>query len=310
MHRALKRHAPFALVFVVVAAAAMWFTCSGTGRPNGVDARALGSVIDVSELTPKETKRFEKVVNAEVSPCGDDKSLARALFDPAGCPLAPLAGEFVVGMLKQDYNADEISAAYVGRYAAVKGLAIPIDGSPRTGADKPAITLVIFTDFQCPFCAKAADALNELMRSYPEHVTLVFKNFPIESHPKAELAARAGFAAARQGKFWEMHDTLFSTQGTELTRERIDTMAIGLGLDLDQFSEDLASTAATAAIEADRRLGEKLGVDSTPAVFVNGRPVTRIEDGKPRMSGASGLEERVKEELLRQAVVRDRGSSS
>lgn len=310
MHRAIKRHAPFAIVFAVVVAAATWFTCSGRGRPDVIDARALGAVIDLGELTPKETKRFERVVNTEVSPCGDDVSLARSLFDPASCPLAPLAGEFVVEMLKQDYNAEEISAAYMGRYAAVKGTAIPIDGSPRTGAEKPAITLVVFTDFQCPFCAKAADTLHDLLRAYPEHLALVFKNYPLASHPKAELAARAGFAAARQGKFWEMHDTLFSTQGIELTRERIDTMAIGLGLDLDQFSEDLASTAATAAIEADRRLGEELGVDSTPGVFVNGRPVTRIEEGKARMSGATGLEERVKEEFLRQAVVRERGSDS
>jgi protein-disulfide isomerase len=310
VHRALKRHAPFALVFAVVAAAAMWFTCGGRGRSDTVDARALDAVIDVSELTPKETKRLEEVVNAEVSPCGDDTSLARALFDPASCPLAPLAGDFVVEMLKQDYNAEEISAAYVGRYAAIKGLEIPVDGSPRTGAEKPAITLVVFTDFECPFCAKAADTLRDLLRSYPDQLELVFKNYPLESHPKAELAARAGFAAARQGKFWEMHDTLFSAQGTELTRDRIDTMAIGLGLDLDQFAEDLASTAATAAIEADRRMAEELGVDATPGIFVNGRPVTRIEDGEPRMSGASGLEDRVKEEFLRQAVVRERGSSS
>ena len=306
MRRIFKRHAPFALAFLVVAGAAMWFTCSGRGRPETIDARALAEVIDVSELTPKETKRLERVINAEVSPCGDDLSLARALFDPASCPLAPLAGDFVVEMLKQDYNAEEISAAYIGRYAAVKGLTIPIDGSPRTGVDKPAITLVVFTDFQCPFCAKAADTMRDLLRAYPDQLALVFKNYPLESHPMAELTARAGFAAARQGKFWEMHDTLFSTQGTEINRERIDTMAIGLGLDLDQFSEDLASTAATAALEADRRLGQELGVDSTPGVFVNGRPVTRIEDGKPRMSGAAGLEERVEEEFLRQAVARDR----
>jgi protein-disulfide isomerase len=308
--RAIKRHAPFAIVFAFVVAAAMWFTCGGPGKPDVIDARALGAVIDIGELTPKETKRFERVVNAEVSPCGDDVSLARSLFDPASCPLAPLAGEFVVEMLKQDYNADEISAAYVGRYAAVKGAEIPIDGSPRKGADKPAITLVVFTDFECPFCAKAADKLNDLLRAYPEHLALVFKNYPLGRHPTAELAARAGFAAARQGKFWEMHDTLFSAQGTELTRERIDTMAIGLGLDLDRFSEDLASTAATAAIEADLRLGNENNVDSTPGIFVNGRPVTVIEDGKARMSGASGLEERVEEEFLRQAVTRSRGSGS
>ena len=122
MHRALKRHAPFALAFVVIAAAAMWFTCSGKSRPDIVDARALETVIDVSELTPKETKRLERVVNAEVSPCGDDLSLARALFDPASCPLAPLAGDFVVEMLKEDYNAEKVAAAYVARYAANRGL--------------------------------------------------------------------------------------------------------------------------------------------------------------------------------------------
>lgn len=306
MRRALKRHAPFALVFAVVAAAAVWFTCSGRGRSVAVDARALAAVIDVGELTPKETKRLEQVVNSEVSPCGDDLSLAQALFDPQTCPLAPLAGDFVVEMLKEDYNADEIAAAYVARYAAVKGLEIPVDGSPRTGAEKPIVTLVIFTDFECPFCAKAAERIRDLVRSYPEQIAVVFKNYPLESHPMAELAARAAFAAGRQGKFWEMHDTLFSAQGSPLTRERIDTMAIGLGLDTEQFTEDVASTASTAALEADRRLAEQLGVDSTPGIFVNGRPVTRIEEGKPVMSGATGLEDRVEEEFLRRAVTQSR----
>lgn len=310
MRRALKRHAPFALVFAVVATAAVWFTCSGRGRPVAIDARALGAVIDVGELTPKETKRLERVVNSEVSPCGDDLSLAQALFDPQTCPLAPLAGDFVVGMLKEDYNVEEIAAAYVARYSAVKGLEIPVDGSPRAGADKPIVTLVIFTDFECPFCAKAAEQIRDLVRSYPEQIAVVFKNYPLESHPMSELAARAAFAAARQDKFWEMHDTLFAAQGSPLTRERIDTMAIGLGLDTEQFAEDLASTASTAALEADRRLAEQLGVDSTPGIFVNGRPVTRIEEGKSVMSGATGLEERVKEEFLRHAVARSRGSDS
>jgi protein-disulfide isomerase len=214
----------------------------------------------------------------------------------------------VIEMVKEDYNVEEISAAYVTRYAAVKGLEIPLDGSPRAGAASPAVMIVIFTDFECPFCAKAADRIRDLARAYPEHVAVVFKNFPLESHPTAELAARAAFAAGRQGKFWEMHDTLFSAQGSELTRERIDTMAIGLGLDLDQFEEDLSSTAATAAIEADRRLGQELGVDSTPGIFVNGRPLTRMEDGKPRMSGAAGLEERVEEEFLRRAVAARRAT--
>lgn len=261
-----------------------------SGGPRFVSVKELGGRIDVSQLTPLEVKRLEKVLNSEVSPCGDPVTLAESLFNTDKCPLAARAALFIVERIKLDYNEREISAAYVGRYASLKGLEIPVDGSPMRGAENPKVQVVVFTDFECPFCAKAAGLIEEVERRHAEDVAVIYKALPLSIHPTAELAARAGFAAHRQEKFWPMHDTLFSASGTPLSRERIEIMAEGLGLDLEQFKKDLASPAATAALAADQKLGASLGVEGTPTLFVNGRLLD---------SGPKALEERVGEELIR-----------
>jgi protein-disulfide isomerase len=279
---------------LILAAAVVYATCGAVEGVERISYRDLVGRLDASELTPTETKALDVLLNQEVSPCGDDVSLGASLFNPDRCPLAPLAAEFVVSMLKEDFNVEEISIAYVSRYAAVKGLDVPLDGSPRLGPDKPLITIVVFSDFECPVCAKAAQALSRLVLEYPEHIALIYKYYPLTTiHPTAELAARAGFAAARQDKFWAMHDTLFSAQGSPLDRERILIMALGLGLDVDAFEKDMASPEATKTIEADHRLGKELGVDGTPSLFVNGRIVR---------GGLAELEARIHEEFLRAAV--------
>lgn len=291
MRRFKNKDLSFIAIATSVAILCVCYSCATRTNPRFVDIRTLSDKLDISELTPVESKRLERVVNTQTSPCGDDVTLAEALFNPRHCPLAPLAGSFVVEKIKRDYNEEEISQAYLARYAKLKGLEIPKDGSPQKGAADPVALFVVFTDFQCPFCAEAAERLDEILRSRPNDVSLIHKNFPIPSlHPEAELTARAAYAAGVQGKFWEMHDTLFSTAGSELNRERIDIIAEGLGLDMEKFNEDISSTAATAAIESDKKLGESLGVTGTPTLFVNGR---RIENG------FKGIEERLYEELLR-----------
>ena len=267
------------------------FACATRTDPRYIDIRTMSSKIDISELTPIESKRLERVLNSQTSPCGDDVTLAESLFNSAHCPLAPLAGKFVLEQIKQDYNEAEISDAYLMRYAKLKGRDIPLDGSPVKGAQSPIVTFVVFTDFQCPFCARTAEKLDAVVRTRPDEIALIHKNFPLTSiHPQSDLAARAAYAAGRQDKFWEMHDVLFSASGTELTRERIDGMAEGLGLDLDRFKEDITSTAATAAIDGDKALGKKLGVTATPTIFINGRKIH---------NGYKGIDERLNEELLR-----------
>jgi len=255
----------------------------------------------LSELTPLENKRLEQVVNNEVSPCGDDVTLAQALLNPEHCPLAPLAGRFIVEKIINDFNEEEIGKAYVSRYAAIKGLDLPQEGSPRTGAENPIITLVVFTDFQCPFCSMAAKRIHDLLRYYPNKIAVVHKNFPLRTHPEAELAARAAFAAFQQGKFWAMHDTLFTATRSQIDRTRVEVMAEGLGLDMEQFSDDLASPAATAALAADKKLGEQLGVTGTPAIYVNGR---RLDEGLRE------LDIRIEEEFLRHAARQKSGSAA
>ncbi|MCP4601290.1 MAG: thioredoxin domain-containing protein [Proteobacteria bacterium] len=264
--------------------------CSAGEGLRFITAKELESRLDVTELTPLEIKRLEKVINNEVSPCGDDVTLAESMFNTKHCPLASLAGRFVVGKLMDDYNAEEISTAYIARYAAIKGLEIPVNGSPQTEAKKPIVTLVVFTDFECPFCARAASQIHDLLRRYPDDIALVHKNFPLEAHKEAKAAARAAYAADKQDKFWGMHDTIFSAIGSVINLKRFEIMAEGLGLDMDQFKEDFGSAAATAAIAADKKLGEQLGVTGTPTIFINGRLIE---------SGVSGIEERIQEEFLR-----------
>ena len=275
----------------------LFYACATANGPRFITSREISQKLDISDLTPIEAKRLEVVINREVSPCGDAVTLAESLYNPEHCPLSPMAARFVVEYLKEDYNEDEISKAYVARYAAAKGIDIPLDGSPRAGSDKPVVTLVVFTDFQCPYCKMTAKKLLDLLRLYPDKIEVIHKNFPLSSHSGAELAARAAFAAHRQNKFWEMSETLFSAYGSELNRDRVSVMAVGLGLDVDQFDEDMASPAATEAIDADRKLGERLGVNATPTIFINGR---MLELGKGR------LESRIDEEFLRSSIFNKR----
>lgn len=290
-----KRKAESIALFAAIGAVgvtAIWLSCNRTTQTRFVTAKELSAGVYVGDMTPVEVKLFERVANREASPCGDDVTLAESLFNPGRCPLAPRAGRFVAEKVMEDFNEAEISKAYVSRYTKAMERELPVDGSPRKGPENPEITLVVFTDFVCPFCYKAAMKIHELMRIYPDDIALVHKNYPLASHQGAELAARAAFAAMLQGKFWEMHDTIFSASGTPLERERIELMAEGLGLDMDKFREDLASPSATAAITADRKLGEQVGVKGTPAIFLNGREVEE---------GMSALDMWVEEEIIRSA---------
>jgi len=148
------------------------------------------------------------------------------------------------------------------------------------GAHQPAspaarterVEIVVFTDFQCPFCARFAQVVRELQSRGVEGVqaTVLFKHFPLSMHPAAPLAHQAALAAGEQGKFWEMHDLLFAHQSA-VKRDDLVEYAKKLGLDIDRFKEDLDSERLKKLIEAHKAEGEKLGLQSTPTFFVNGR---------------------------------------
>ena len=134
------------------------------------------------------------------------------------------------------------------------------------------VELVVFSDFECPFCAQFAPPLEQFRDKGVEGVKtkVTFKNFPLSFHQDAQLAAQAGQAAAAQGKFWEMHDLIFANRGS-IKRDHLLGYAEKLGLDMDRFRADLDDERLKKQIADDIAEGEKRGVDGTPAFFVNGK---------------------------------------
>lgn len=149
-----------------------------------------------------------------------------------------------------------------------------IGDSPTTGATMRKILLVEFSDFQCPYCATATVNVRKFMAKHKDKVTLVYKHFPLtQAHPQALPAAKAAWAAHKQGKFWEYHDRLFANQ-SKLGEEFYLQLAQQLKLDIKRFKADYA--AADNSIVADYSLGRKLGVNGTPSFVLNGEFFTGI----------------------------------
>ncbi len=143
----------------------------------------------------------------------------------------------------------------------------PVRGNPRAP-----VTIVLFSDFQCPFCARVGPTLDEVQRTYGDRVRIVWKHEPLPFHPNALPAAKAAEAAREQGKFWQMHDRLFASQ-RELSPDSYDRLAREIGLDLHRFQEASRSDKARSRIEEDQRLAARIGAQATPTMFVNGEKV-------------------------------------
>jgi protein-disulfide isomerase len=143
-------------------------------------------------------------------------------------------------------------------------------GPTRGPADAP-VTIVEFSDFQCPFCSRVIPTLDRVIEEYGDKVQLIFRQFPLRNiHPEAQKAAEASLCADDQGKFWEMHDLMFADQGG-LSIDKLKEKAGELELDLVVFGECLDSDKYAEQVEADLQAGSGAGVSGTPALFINGR---------------------------------------
>lgn len=149
-------------------------------------------------------------------------------------------------------------------------LVVPV--APVKGPRDAPITIVEFSDFQCPFCAQAQTVLKEVFRAYPNEVKLVYRHFPLERHAQARLAAEAAECGAQQGKFWEYHDRVFAG-ASELSAAHLRTVAEALGLDHQAFSTCLETGGSRARVSEDLEDGRRAGVTATPTFFINGRMV-------------------------------------
>ena len=141
------------------------------------------------------------------------------------------------------------------------------------GPAKAPVTLVIFSDYQCPFCSRAEPTLKQLETDYPGKIRFVFKNLVLPMHPKAPLAANAALAAGEQGKFWEMHDKIFANQ-QEMGREKYIEWAKGFGLNVDKFTKAMDDPNRYKDFLADEaKQSDEAGIHGTPTFLINGKMV-------------------------------------
>ncbi|MEM9453996.1 MAG: thioredoxin domain-containing protein [Myxococcota bacterium] len=188
------------------------------------------------------------------------------------------------------------------------------DDAPIKGAREPLVTIVEYSDFECPFCGSFAATLDELVQAYPDDVRVVFQQFPLPMHPGAEPAARASIAALAQQRFWVMHDRLFRERhaGGE---ERLVEIAGELGLDVDRFAADLSAEATAQRVADEQAKGKTIGVRSTPNFFLNGirvegalkpdalrRVVDQERQGSQQLIDAGSTRQEVYARYMRAAV--------
>jgi protein-disulfide isomerase len=146
-------------------------------------------------------------------------------------------------------------------------------GTPSTGPDSAAVTIVEFTDYQCPFCHRAQSVVDEVLTRYKGKVRLVHRDFPLEGHPGAFPAARAARCAGEQGRFWEYHRSLMTVEGA-LDDADLKQRAAAAGVDASKFGACVASKRHDEEIRESFAQGEALGVTGTPAYFINGRMIS------------------------------------
>ncbi len=148
-----------------------------------------------------------------------------------------------------------------------------IDGAPIRGPEDAPVTIVAYSDFQCPYCSRVHPTLQRLLATYPQSVRLVFKHNPLPMHPDAPLAHRASIAAAEQGQFWEMHDLIFSNI-RDLSRNTLMSYASDLDFDLAKFTADIDSDRVATLLSQDMAESERLGINGTPTFLINGKFVS------------------------------------
>jgi predicted DsbA family dithiol-disulfide isomerase len=243
--------------------------------------------VDLTGLTAAQKAKVLKLVRENECSCHCGMKVAECRMMDPSCSYSKGIAQAIADAIKQGKTESQaLALAKASKWGQgppdhsatlETPVGIAVAGAPVRGAATAPVTLVEFSDFQCPFCIAATPQLEAVLKAYPGQVKLIFKQFPLDSHSQAALAAAAALAAYKQGKFWEMYDALFAQRGN-LSRQRIVALAGAVGLDVNRFQADLGSSEIKRAVDKDIADGEKINVDSTPTLFVDGQrfngPVT------------------------------------
>ncbi len=238
-------------------------------------SETLGN-IDLSGLTPVQKKAVLKILREESCTCQCGMKAAECIIKDPNCSYSRGLAKIAIEGVKEGKSLMEISKLMDASPKAHRPklledpVKIAVAGAPVRGPEDARITLVEFSDFECPFCSAAVKQVDLVMAAYPKDIKLIYKQFPLSMHPHAEMAAEASLAARDQGKFWEMYEILFKNY-RRLSSESILAMAKEIGLDMDKFKSDLVSGKYKAIVEKDMADGDAAGVYGTPAFYINGK---------------------------------------
>jgi protein-disulfide isomerase len=241
------------------------------------EAAKKAGVSKEAYLQEQLTKRRGPITDADIQKVYDDNR------DRVGAStVADLKGS-ITEFITRNRDAQNVAALVEELKAAGPPVSVALD-PPRTEvavedhdpfrgpADAP-ITIIEFSEYQCPFCARVTPTLKQIEEKYAGKVRIVFKDFPLPNHAQAPKAAEAAHCAGEQGKYWLLHDRLFDNQ-QQLQIPQLKAHAGAVGLDQAKFDQCLDSGKHAANVQADIDLGASMGVQSTPTIYINGRVVT------------------------------------
>ena len=244
-------------------------------RDRLLQAEAKAQGLSTDQLLARE-------VQGKVAPVTEEE--VESFFEANKSQIPNRSFEQVSSQIQGYLEQQRLSQAYQDYMAALEGkyhvtyelepfrVAIDTAGEPSRGPAGAPVTIVEFSDFECPSCAKLEPILDKIREHYGDKVRIVFKQFPLNIHPHARKAAEASLCAQAQGKFWPFHDAVFADQEA-LETEDLQAKAEKAGVDPAEFFTCLTSGAQAEAVRQDMREGTIAGASGTPALYINGRTI-------------------------------------
>jgi len=252
-------------------------------RRDALNARIERGLVEAAAKRANLSPRglLEREVEAK-TPTPDDAAVAAFYAKHREQIEAPL--EMVAEQIRDHIHSEALEARFRSYMASLReeaGVEVNLPAfrvevaatGPAKGAANAPVTIVMFSDFECPFCSRTLVTMDAIEAAYGDKVRFVFRDFPLDFHANARGAHAAARCADAQGQFWPMHDKLFENQGA-LGRGDLVRYAAGLGVDAQAFERCLDDTQVMAQIDADIEAGKGAGVTGTPAFFVNGIPLS------------------------------------
>jgi protein-disulfide isomerase len=256
-------------------------------KARGTTAEALLAGSGGGEVTDAEVDAFYEQNKARIPPTTTKEQIVPQIRQYLGQQRQTEARDKLVKELQAKYPVDYLIEPIRAEVAKASYKA------PVQGPENAPVTIVEFSDFECPYCSRLIPSLTQVKQQYGDKVRLEFRQFPLNFHPSAQKAAEASLCAHDQGKFWELHDAMFADQKA-LAVDTLKTKAKELGLNAEQFNSCLDSGKHAAAVQADLQAGSQAGVSGTPAMFINGRfingavpieQITKVIDDELKRAG-------------------------